>query len=841
VATLTLTTAELRKDGRTLRLVFESASSVSSYGCFDWLPGKILDKRLWLSVGNRTIRFLGFSLESNVEAQTGLSWDEGTMTLTGDWANYRAWVSGDTISIGPGESGTTAGMYAIASRTSDTAIVLSTSPGATATNPTSYKMPPEQGTKFRLIAEYFLAENEVIAHNAAAFTISGNAGLLQDDSGNSTAAFSEVAVTNNSLCDTDGFSGASVFTSGTAGAKTVWVVPGHGGASDSNTVAQAATPSTAFATLRGAIAALELDSGDDRGDCIKIQQGTTQTFTASELTVLGGASRTKPFLIEAAWDSGLGVGTEGTRPTINMDTYNWNFYSGAHVVVRGLDIVGGTGNNSINNFTLYENWNFDDCILDGLKLNYQGLAFPSSTGWHFDHWFHRCIFKDNYASAAHAQALFGSKEKGLGSLVTDCCFVDTGRKSSDFGATDTQSHASYTAEGHSNTFRNCIVIRTGGNGMKNDAEVRMCDMVFREAPIGGEVRGTGRRIHVEAGVGLGTGTITNATYTHATRELALAGIDTSMAANESIHVASGTGVTVGEYFVASVASGVLTLQGAGLGAGADGSTNISGYRHTEARGYGPVMSAYNSHQTQTGSFLEHFTVAHMGGVTGENPRLAWMAFSGVLARRTKFFKLRNGVGRKAGRIYDDGGTTSRPTTTSITRMIVDNTGQSRLCLTHASDQGGDWSHLDCDENTYLSDSANLMRINATDRTLAAHAAITGQDANSLSSASLTYPDDTADIGDWYDSIAGSGGVAGLKAALVARGMGVWGDQYSAAKCIEYMHTQYQPSGARTFNGNTGLEFEGVAGTDPATYGTSGAVTNYFINTASGSIILTTGG
>jgi hypothetical protein len=836
VATLTLTTAELRKDGRTLRLVFESASSVSTYGCFDWLPGKILDKRLWLSVGTRTIRFLGFSLESNVEAQTGLSWDEGTMTLTGDWANYRAWVSGDTLPLGPGSSGTTAGMYGIASRTSDTALVLSTSPGAAATGLTSYKMPPEQGTKFRLIAEYFLAENEVIAHNAAAFTISGNAGLLQDDSGNSTAAFSEVAVTNNSLCDTDGFSGASVFTSGTAGGKTVWVVPGHGGASDSNTVAQAATPSTAFATLRGAIAALELDGGDDRGDCIKIQHGTTNTFTASELTILGGASRTKPTLIEAAWDGSLGVGTEGTRPIIDMDTYNWNFYGGAHVFVRGLNIVGGTGNNSINNFTVYENFNFEDCMIDGIKLNYQGLAFPSSTGWHFDHWFHRCIFKDNYATAAHAQALFGSKEKGIGSLITDCCFVDTGRKSSDFGATDTQSHASYTAEGHSNTLRNWIVIRAGGNGIKNDAEVRMCDMVFRETPIGGEVRGTGRRIHVEAGVGLGTGTITNATYTHATRELALAGIDSGMAANESIHVASGTGVTVGEYFVASVASGVLTLQGAGLGAGADGSTNISGYRHTEARAFGPVLSAYNSHQTQNGSFIEHCTVAHMGGVTGDNARLVWLAFAGTLSRRPRFFKVRNLLGRKAGRIYDDGGTSSRASKLSITRSIVDNTGQSRLCLTHVSDQGGDWSHLECNENTYLSDSASPMRINATDRTLAAHAAVTGQDADSLDSASLTYPDDTADIGDWYDSIAGSGGVDGLKAALIGRAMGAWGDQYSAAKCIEYMHTQYAPSGARTFNGNTGLEFEGVSGTDPATFGTAATQEAYIVPILGGALV-----
>jgi hypothetical protein len=67
-------------------------------------------------------------------AFTGASWSESTMTLTktGAFASYE-WEVGDKITITAGTS-TTKGTYVISSRTSDDALVLATSPGASASS-----------------------------------------------------------------------------------------------------------------------------------------------------------------------------------------------------------------------------------------------------------------------------------------------------------------------------------------------------------------------------------------------------------------------------------------------------------------------------------------------------------------------------------------------------------------------------------------------------------------------------------------------------------------------------------------------------------------------------------
>src|SRR5262249_5576516 len=156
--------------------------------------------------------------------------------------------------------------------------------------------------------------DDVITFATSGVTLSAGDGLLQDTSGNSTVAFSNFPVTNNSLVDADGFTTDS-FQRGTGGV-TLYVSSTYG--SDTNSFAQAQHAATPYQAIGQELKQAFQHGLNGTGSDIRLLRG--DVFTGGGAIQTGGQDPQHPFIIEDYWYSYSPEAIDpGTRPVIGID------------------------------------------------------------------------------------------------------------------------------------------------------------------------------------------------------------------------------------------------------------------------------------------------------------------------------------------------------------------------------------------------------------------------------------------------------------------------------------------------------------------------------------------
>ena len=322
----------------------------------------------------------------------------------------------------------------------------------------NYVATPGPGGNLVWTADY-LVDNpaSVLTFGTTGLTVKAGAGLLQDSTGNSTAAFSSFPVANDSLVDADGFTTGS-FARGTGGA-TVYVSSSHG--KDTNSFAQAQNPATPYQTLTQALGAVYANGMNGKGAAIKLLDG--DTFTSGGAIKVGGQDAAHPFIIENYWyQYTTGAVDPQTRPVVAIDessptapssvlsTFNGGGTPNplSNVVVRNLNFqavnwtgnyaAGRTGMDFVRRATTGRStttW----CRTSAPTSTSRGSTARSATS-------PSCGAKSSTpgrrlgGAVALAGPLHGPDH---GALISQCVFDDNGRISADRTGRDIFSHNAY--------------------------------------------------------------------------------------------------------------------------------------------------------------------------------------------------------------------------------------------------------------------------------------------------------------------------------------------------------------------------------------------------------------
>jgi hypothetical protein len=129
--TADITSAEILADGRVLQLTFEM-DNPTSFGCMDWLPGKIAGATLSLT-GCSSLKYMTTTYHSNVDGVTGAVYSpvDNSITKTGAFTNYRTYTAGDRFALELVSGGTGNRSYTVSGKVSDDKITLLENVGAT--------------------------------------------------------------------------------------------------------------------------------------------------------------------------------------------------------------------------------------------------------------------------------------------------------------------------------------------------------------------------------------------------------------------------------------------------------------------------------------------------------------------------------------------------------------------------------------------------------------------------------------------------------------------------------------------------------------------------------------
>lgn len=820
--------AVVMANGRTLVVTF-SGPTPASFGVPDWLPGKAAGRTCGLS-GAARLSFRGCSLSSNVPAFAGATYTNATKTVTapGAFANY-VWHAGDQlpIVIATGTGVVSDQAYGIASRVSADQITLTTAMGGNATALASLAMPAGQGTNLTWRAEFWIVDSSsTVDYSAANLTFHCDDGLLYDIFGNASAGTASLAVTNNSLVDAGtGFTTAAGFTRGSGGV-TFYVCPVFG--SDANTFAQAQSQSTPVATINKAGALAVANSQNGKGCRIAVLQGTSHTSTIQ--VKVSGASRLQPTLIESYWDGGIsGQGIAGVRPIISgaggaAITTVGGGGSPADVsliVVRGLELVGTNAASSVSIFRSFGSAGygavFDDCVtrngLDGFVFQND---FNSGNSLMQNCAIMRCVVKDVYStSGGHTAGIYTYGVDNF--LASECHFEFTGRQAADGSQSDIFSRAMYLdSESGPNTVVGCYISRS--DGTQNRSGGSITGSVYTQSQIMGFMGQLGGRIaltYSELGADFGTTTFTAATYTHSTRTLAATGIGTAMTVPVTIWASSGTGVTAGQYRVASVTANSLVLSGAGLGAGADGSADVAGVKQNTTRGFGPQSSSGGDIALGQPTVLELNVCAYLSTYGSQQRAFEVPGQDARYARQGQVI-VRNNTARQSGAVQTDGtNALPPPSRVDISQNLVDNTGTTEICAVQGTES--DLTFLRADNNVYLSGTANCFQLNGVFVSFSSYKGSTGQEANSLNAGTPVYVNDGAGLAAWAVNTGVGTTDADLRNAIRGRAMGSWPSWADMNACAVYMMSQYAVTSGLAAVGTAPLNFYGAGSVDPAIY------------------------
>lgn len=829
--TFVATAAEILYGGRIVLVDFE-ANTPTNFTNPDWLAGANAGKGCKLATpgGDRALRFACATLHSNVAVVEGATFTHATkyVTKAGAFVNYRPWVSGDSVPHGKTIGATVAPQRnAIAARISDDTIELVTSLGASVTATSLYEMDPGQGTKL-IWRVAFKVVGAPIARGVTGITFSADAGLIQDNSSNATAAVAALAVTNNSVMATTGFVDNASFSvgSGGTGGVTLYVTPGLG--SDSNTFAQAQNVATPYATLKKAVDELHTQGKAGTGSIVVVQEGTTDASSGTIQLKVDGQDADHPFQIVSGWDATAGVGTQGVRPIIPVgittslaggSPNNLDF-----ILIKGLDFFGSSTVDTALNLTLNGRVIIDDCVFRrwalGISLNCSDTSYATLMGDRY--LVNRCIFYDIYSTSGHSQGIYSQYVKRC--EIHDCAFDFTGRKNANGFGSDVFSRSIYhDSESEPIYNTGCYIGRS--DGIQNRPGGCVLDCVFTEVHLVGYISGNGgrmARIYCELGAGFGTTEFTNCSYVHATRTLTKTGIGTTLVNNRaSLYAVSGTGVTDAQHGLDTVVTDSCVLTAPGLGAGADGASDITVVAQNGPRGFGPEIVWFGDIRRCLVGCCEMFVANRLNTYGGNAATTMWGSYSATFGvNKEGVFRSFTGYGN-GEQMYIQG--SNAAATAPITRLHNAAIDASTQSLIHTITQSGyAWYTAD---NCAFKVSANGLQEFATLMTLAAYRTLTGQHANSFAPTTFTYTDNTADLTDWAANCGLAATHAALRAGMRDRELRTWRDYNDMEACVNFMLDKFEVltiNGGANAVGTGALNFYGAKSsgdTDPATFDT----------------------
>jgi hypothetical protein len=864
---------KIMADGRVLQVIFEG-DNPSSFGVFDWYGGKSGATNsaggVTMSLSNvSALRYMTTTYYSNVPGITNATWDftTSTVTATGAFANYRDWQSGDYLNVLNANGGTGDIAYVIASRVSDDQITLTTPISATQNigggNLRILDMDAGQGRTL-ILKTYWLIDkaSEVITYNAPSLTFSCGTNLLSDYLGNSTTGAFNVGVQNFSVVDASGFACTAAFSrgTGTTNGITIYVAPGTG--SDARTIVQAQNMSTPLNSVTQAFAVLNASGYAGSGSRISILEGTTDPSTQSIQVKVFGQSWYKPTLIDSYWDPSAGFGTQGIRPKL-FGLFSSSAGGGPaicdYIACIGLHFRGNYNNN--NGFwTNSANTIFGDCVFSDSAYGWDltgNLAASYPRLLIDNHNFIRCIFRDCWDSgSAHTQGIYTSQTKDI--LLSQCHFDWAGRLNGTIaggpflgggtggGGTDIFSHSIYMDSESENSHIVWGNYISRGDGIQNRPGGCIYDSVFTEVMVAGFLSGGGRiaNCYVEYGASFGTLTFSGGSYDHSLKRLSVpffggTGIYTSMSIGNNILAMTGTNITypITAMIAATGGAGGLTsyvtLGGNGLGASADGATNIGGFRCDSSRGFG--------FQAVAGSDLKKSGPIHM-----ENIVYNRLAKYGGQARAGEFAQIatygrpphiiaRNIAAVQSGSMQLQYVDSTRPMKLDRQQIIIDNLGvtsTSGARFNYACEVDSNLTNYDfmtSQDDIFLTTNNPTFSINGVSKGLTQYqAAVTGETRSLTAAPLMTYNGYTADLTDWaaYNGLtANMQTLTGLIRNRPARSWPLYADM---SECVKFMLGKYKIASGLSAVGNAPTNYYGVGGGtgtsggtgssyDPATY------------------------
>ena len=712
----------------------------------DWLTGYLAGKRSRLSTG-QVLTFNGCSTEY-IDEVFDATWTEATKTITktAGFANLDMAAGGTDIVINR-TTGVTAGSnYLLATGISSTAntLVMSASIAATAGDLTgiNVRFPHlNQAITCTLVVDFLIGVDDArVIYGASAPTITIDDAYLADRYGNTTAVVTAQAMTNYSWVGSDGFTSSAAHASGSGGsAVTLYVSPTG---SDSYTYAQAQNMATPCLTAQRAYNLLNTNAPDvagiGAGSRVKLLQGCTFTTIDSRVS---GASFDKPHILESYWyDYGGGVGTPGVRPTISFtkaQTYGFNFHSST-----------GYGQNYhiIRNIRFYAS----DTTLDsrGTGIN------RTASGTHF--YLDDCVLEGcgpNNVAIQSDSVTLGYTRNYL--TIGRCISIDC------YDAGSAHANGVFIA-----AWKNLLIHGTFSDrcGFKDNAMTK--GDVFSHAFY---IQATNGPAFVHSLMSVRAGM----TSIQCRPGGSISGsVFSESPINPHLGMAGGR---ISGCFIDKACDRILYTDGSTISRGF-GLTFAGGTNTTHPQSTGPTCYERNVCANFTGTdlrarYLDQATSPFISYEMMERSNTFYLAGGSRMFVTDDSLKPRQFTRR--GNVHDVG-SSGYPT-------FDDGTYSS-------------FTWFDSDGNDLFSSNlTNLTRINSVYKTLAQYRTATSQDALTITTQP-TYTDSTADIGDWYATIAGgSPTAADCFAFMRARTAGTWTasyDPYQAARwlCSRYVQT-----------------------------------------------------
>ncbi len=417
---LTLQSATIRADGRILRLTYKSSGEPPDYGMPDRAlaaglptlstgapleyiastsqlgeyppingpgiePTGTLGITGYLPVGTYYISGVIKDGSGNVVGRTQPQ--ALTITSLGQWINVgnvagRCYPYGYTAEIylsQPNGGLSTLGLYTTFTYSSTYPATQTTGQTVgsgiqiySATWQNSGQAPPAY-TGIYWTADYLITSDaSVVTLGTTGITVSAPAGVLIDDAGNTSAPLSSVAVTNQSLVDSSGFTDPSLSSGATV---AIYVAGESGSDSGDGTIARP------YATWDKALLyfANKYKNAQVWGAIRCLRGATIQCDSPPGLNT-SGISRTEPFTIESYW---TGSGPDpGTRPIIQCNNTSQPIgpVAVSNILIRGLNFQSNEGISSqadaINSDNPVSTFTVDDCIMQGFMI---GICIEAET------------------------------------------------------------------------------------------------------------------------------------------------------------------------------------------------------------------------------------------------------------------------------------------------------------------------------------------------------------------------------------------------------------------------------------------------------------------------------
>jgi hypothetical protein len=578
-------------------------------------------------------------------------------------------------------------------------------------------------------------------------TISAGEGFLQDDQGNTTAAFSAFSVTNYSYVNSSGFL-ATIPVSGTGVTRYVSFTNGN----DANP----GTEASPWKTLSYSQTQLYDTGHGSDGSQVLLLEGDRWTVGV-DFSWCQGASFARPFVLGHYWHDygtgGVGTGQQGVRPSIRpADGALGMLRTGgagrpaslSYVIVDGLEcsFPSSTGNGSSGGLICQmpdAHWMFVDCrTLGGVT----GIEIAASGAGADYMSVVRCTILDTFESVAPGGSSTGSglhlaqvRKMTVSEVTIDRCGMqeDTltygGSRSRNFYPDVSVPHLAYWGGYNTRSSSDAVQVRGDGD---------VFAVIFDDNSQCGFIQHGGGRIAMCISL-----RARDALYWNTTT---LVGYSVPLGWNWYVGYDSGSH-SIEQDDVAGAMEGCII----------------------ECCAAGPSLST----------------------ASGRCFALNWNNTPGSESRHI----YRNNTAIDTMMIYYSGdGASYLPESFKTRRNLCSNAVSPFNCLNHVAAGYASYDWMDNDYNCYYSSNLSkvvVMNSDTTDYTLAGYTALTGQESHSITTAPA-FVNSSASLATWYAThVGGSPTISDFYTEIRDRALGSWPAWMDSLAAARFFLAQFQ--------------------------------------------------